>query len=314
MAAPKNRKQRRATAAEVLNPEDSFDASSMPLAHPSEDVRSKTKPAKTLYEVIAERQQELALKMQGKEKTVTASKPCRPPKASSPAETQFVTVDESGRISQIDDPSKSLFDSEEFKPPAGTKVDSKKESKDTATDDDEEEEEELIPPILDTLLLSVTLTILHLTLAYLAAHQYAQEIPIKALFRESAFVAFPVLTLLIHLAHGHIVPFGRDRGKQQQQPLSLFPITREKLTFSFFRKLLFPPSLKTCVFLPIAIYLGGNLIAITNEDPYYAVMKRAPAMGTIWMWCILEMSLGAATVGALGPLGWGILWKGYGIF
>jgi hypothetical protein len=181
---------------------------------------------------------------------------------------------------------------------------------------DEEKKEEggddepPIPPVIDTLLLSIPLTVLHLTLGYLAAHQYAQSIQLNALFRNSGFVAFPMLTLLIHLAHGHIISFSRGA---KAETLSLFPWHAEKLSFSFLRKLLFPPTLKTMVFLPGAVLLGSKLMAMTNEDTYYAVMKQAPAVGTLWVWCILEVPVGAAVLGALGPLAWGVFWKGYGI-
>jgi hypothetical protein len=67
-------------------------------------------------------------------------------------------------------------------------------------------------------------------------------------------------------------------------------------------------------FLPVAVLLGTKLMTMTNEDPYYAVMKRAPAIGTLWVWSILEIPVGASALGALGPLIWGVWWKGYGIF
>ena len=312
MAAAKNRKQRRAVASAPVN-EGSFDASSsIPLVHPSEDESRSRRPPpdRTLYEVIAERQGELASKIQDRAGNVSTGKPLPTSTGAPPKGMQFVTVDDSGEISTVDDASNSFVDSEEFDPQADFKGEIRKGAEDAATDG-----EEPIPPIIDTLLLSTTLTILHLTLAFLAAHQYAQEIPTKILLRESLFVAFPMLTLLVHLAHGHIVSFGGSGGKRtKRQTISLIPLTRQKLTFSFLQKLLFPPSLKTCVFLPLAVILGFRLMAITNEDSYYAVMKRAPALGTVWVWCILELSLGPAILGALGPLGWGVFWKGYGIF
>lgn len=169
-----------------------------------------------------------------------------------------------------------------------------------------------LPAVLDTVLLSFPLTTLHLTLAYLAAHQYAVEIPVSNLLRESAFVTFPILTLLIHLAHGHIISFS-CHATTNDEP-SFFPLTPEKRSISFLRQLVFPPSLKTLVFLPLAVFLGAKLMILTNNAPYYAVMKRAPAIGTLWVWCILEVPLGASVLGALGPLGWGVWYKGYGIF
>ncbi|RJE20960.1 hypothetical protein PHISCL_06696 [Aspergillus sclerotialis] len=145
------------------------------------------------------------------------------------------------------------------------------------------EPDQPLPPLIDTILLSLPLTTLHLTLAFLAAHQYAENVPLSALFWESGLW------------------------------LTLLPLSWDKLSPSFLRKLLFPPTIKTSIFLLLALLLGAKLVAITNEDPYYAVMKRAPAIGTLWVWSILEVPLGAAVLGALGPLGWAVWWKGYGI-
>lgn len=180
-----------------------------------------------------------------------------------------------------------------------------------------ETEDNDLPPIIDTLLLSFPLSTLHLTLSYLAAHQYAQDILLKPLLRESALVAFPVLSLLIHLAHGHLISFSfRRRPRSESRPRtspSLFPLTRNKLSPRYIWALLFPPSLHTCLFLGLAIFLGTKLVSVSNTAPYYAVMKRAPAVGTLWVWCVLEVPVGAAVLGAVVPLGWGV-WMGYGIF
>lgn len=212
--------------------------------------------------------------------------------------SRFVAVDpSSGEISGFD--------------PSSVQGGDDKEASSRSKDENDEVQEPL-PLFIDTILLSFPLTTLHLTLAYLAAHQYAVEIPVSNLLRESAFVAFPILTLLIHLAHGHIISFGRFETANDEQ-ISLFPLTPEKRSISFLRRLIFPPSAKVLVFLPLAVFLGVKLMTITNNAPYYAVMKRAPAIGTLWVWCILEVPLGASLLGALGPLGWGVLWKGYGI-
>lgn len=281
MEPPRNRKQRRAAAAA-----NSFDPSSIPLAHPPRGTASDgQKSERTLVDIIAERKESL-LSAEGITDTAYAK--------AGPG-TRFVTVDpSSGEISGFDPSVQG-------------------ENKETAQEEDEKHEvDEPLPAFLDTVLLSFPLTTLHLTLAYLAAHQYAVEIPVSNLLRESAFITFPILTLLIHLAHGHIISFGR-LATTNDEP-SLFPLTPEKLSISFLRRLIFPPSLKTLVFLPLAVFLGVKLMTITNNAPYYAVMKRAPAIGTLWVWCILEVPLGASVLGALGPLGWGVWYKGYGIF
>ncbi|RHZ70381.1 hypothetical protein CDV55_106361 [Aspergillus turcosus] len=296
MEGPKNRKQRRAAAvAAASTPDSSFNPSSIPLARPQETSPDNVPRGKTLVELIAERQNEiLGMEQRG----IAKSGP----------ETQFMTVDPlSGKISQFN-PSMLSEERSDEGDRAGQVTEDSKIEPDTADDDIDAP----IPPLIDTLLLSVPLTTLHLTLAYLAAHQYAEKIVLEELLRESAFIAFPMLTLLIHLAHGHIVSL--HRGNTKQEKVSLFPWSQDKLTLSFVRKLLFPPSLRTMAFLPVAVLLGSKLMTMTNEDPYYAVMKRAPAIGTLWVWSILEIPVGAAALGALGPLIWGVWWKGYGIF
>ncbi|KAJ5121483.1 uncharacterized protein N7515_009444 [Penicillium bovifimosum] len=303
METPRNRKQRRAAA----GPSSKSDEFEVPMAHPPRnDPTNKPTVERTLYDIIAERQSGL----NPKEATNSASVEAQgiPPQ---PAGTRFVTVDASGNLVDTDgDISSHLSNPTQNKKTRAARA---------LPNDDQDlkkdiEEEKPLPPFLDTILLSIPLTTLHLTLSYLAAHQYAETIDLPKLFKDSATTAFPLLTLFVHLAHGHIISFGKGGSKGKAEPaLSLFPLTRDKFTLSFLRRLLFPPALRTLVFLPVAALLGAHLIAITNGEPYYAVMKKAPAVGTIWIWCILELSFGAAVLGALGPLVWGVWWMGYGI-
>ncbi|OJK01703.1 hypothetical protein ASPACDRAFT_59362 [Aspergillus aculeatus ATCC 16872] len=312
MEGPKNRKQRRAAAKQTRST-DAFDPASVPLAHPPTNPTNPT--GKTLVDIIAERQGELLGQLSSPNGGAGAG-----------TQTQFVTVDpRTGEISAVDEASLSS----ETKKKAMKRAEKSRrrqqqqqpnteggENEISSEDEEDEEEEKLehpIPPVIDTLLLAVPLTTLHLTLAYLAAHQYAQEIELEKLVRESALVALPMLTLLIHLAHGHIVSFIGATNRPGEETLSLLPWDREKRSWAFLRRLLFPPSLRTVVFLPLTVFLGCRLMVMTNEDPYYAVMKQAPAFGTMWIWGVLEMSFGPAVLGALGPLVWGVWWMGYGI-
>ncbi|BCR99597.1 uncharacterized protein AKAW2_41280A [Aspergillus luchuensis] len=299
MEGPRNRKQRRAAAAAATTVDsDTFDPSSIPLARPAPNPpKSKEK---TLMDIISERQSELLGQANA-------------PTGTSDSSPRFVTIDPTtGDIS-------GLNASELAAVKNGQDIRRVEEVTDeTASsekgEDEPEESDHPIPPVIDTLLLSVPLTTLHLTLAYLAAHQYAESIELDHLIRESVFVAFPMLTLLVHLAHGHVVSFIGSTGRlKSTETVSLLPWDSEKLTLEFFRKLLFPPALRTMVFLPMAVALGCKLMVITNDEPYYAVMRGAPAIGTIWIWSILEIPFGAAVIGALGPLAWGVWWKGYGI-
>lgn len=312
MDVPRNRKQRRAAAAVAAasssssesssfssNPNESFDPSSIPLARPPPPDTSKKNRTKTLYEIAAERQEEL-LRRKGKSSAASGSSSAP---QSEPPEAQFFQISPDGEVSRFK-PSDNTTDTttssatDKIKRTKGAEPEPNKANDDVSP----------IPPFVDTIMLSLPLAAVHCTLAFLAAHQYAQDIPVRSLIRESAVVAFPVLTFLIHLAHGHIVSFGgRTKNKKNNDTETL------ELTASSLRRLLLNPTPRTIFFLPLAVYLGSYLVALTNQDPYYAVMKRAPAIGTLWVWCVLEMSAGAAALGVLVPIGWGVLWKGYGI-
>lgn len=305
MDPPRNRKQRRA-AAVAAAPSDSHEPA-IPLATPPRDDPSKTTRERTLYDIIAERQNELLGKAAASQNTLPSA--VRSGLPAQPKGTRFVTVDASGQLVDTDGDidSQAPVNMRTERPSNGKSIQNTVEI----------ENDKPLPPILDTILLSLPLTTLHLTLAYLAAHQYAESIDLPRLLKESLTITFPLLTFLVHFAHGHIVSFRLPRRfgsvLANTRPVSVFPLTRDKFSFAFLRHLVFPPTLRTVVFLPISALLGAHLITITNGEPYYAVMKKAPAFGTVWIWCILEMSFGAAFLGALGPLVWGVWWMGYGI-
>jgi hypothetical protein len=291
MDPPRNRKQRRSAAAGAASASASldntpFDPYSIPLARPPNSTESrKQHPGKTLLEIVAERE-----KVSGT-KSSSSSGPLFNPDAT---ETQFLEISSDGKMINILDPN-------------GRRNGSVAAENNENTDDNDTSSTSL-PPIIDTLFLSFPLSMLHLTLAFLAAHQYLQEIHLGELARESLLVALPVLTFCIHLAHGHVISFGGRRKKPSDHQKTQRGGGRRGFWAVFV-----DPSLRNGVFLPLAIGLGAYLIRMTNEEPYYAVMKRAPAIGTLWVWCVLEMSAAAALVAVLGPLGWGVWIKGYGI-
>ncbi|EED22005.1 conserved hypothetical protein [Talaromyces stipitatus ATCC 10500] len=289
---PQNRKQRRAAAAAAAAAADdnNFDSSSIPLSRPPEFSDSNTKStrqAKTLLEIAAERQQELKQRLgnnnKGKNSRNTAKINGQFIDLDA-TETQFLEISSSGQISNLNP------DELQTKPSQLNKQ---------IREEEEEEEEEGIPPLMNTLLTSIPLTAVHFTLAFLAAHQYIQEIIWKDIIQESIFIAFPVLTFCIHLAHGHIISFSSPKRKPKPKKPKI-PSPSDALIGDFFtpRTLFF--------FLPLAVVLGGYLIHTTNQSGYYAVMKRAPSIGTMWVWCVLEISSPlAALVALLVPLAWG---------
>lgn len=300
-----NRKQRRAAAAAAAEEESTFDPSSIPLGHaPEYTDQGSTKPkGKTLYELAAEREAELFPSSSGST-------------ASQSRQTEFVNILPSGELSHARPSSsdtKSSASTISISRSASPEIESPRVRKINPREPDAEEEDETIPPVADTILTSLPLSALHFTLGFLAAHQYAQEIEFGKLLWETAMIAFPSLTFMVHFTHGHIISFkafdrllwgGGNTGNIFAEP---------KITLSSIRRLIFPPAPRTLFFLPLACFLGLRLIAITNDSGYYAVMKRAPSVGTLWVWCVLEMPPGAAMLALLLPIGYGILWEGYNL-
>lgn len=134
---------------------------------------------------------------------------------------------------------------------------------------------------LDVLLYATTLTIIHFTLTFLVHHQYASEPPsLGPLFLSSSvFSPTPLLFLvLVFILH----------------PRTAHPATQ-------------------VLFAALSIVSGGWLVYATNDEPYMAVMKKAPALGTLWIWAIVEMRWEWAMVCLSFVGGWG-WWKGYTFF
>lgn len=51
------------------------------------------------------------------------------------------------------------------------------------------------------------------------------------------------------------------------------------------------PLLHQIVFFAGSISAGCYLIYATNEHGHYAVMKRAPSVGTLWIWSVIELDI-----------------------
>ena len=133
---------------------------------------------------------------------------------------------------------------------------------------------------LDILLYSVSLTLLHFTLTLLVHHQYAVDRPsLWPLFLSSVvFSKTPWLILLLvaalHPRSGHLI--------------------------------------LQVGFAAMALVAGTWLVYASNEDPYMAVMTKAPALGTLWVWAIIELrwEVAVACLAVTGAWGW---LNGYGI-
>lgn len=132
---------------------------------------------------------------------------------------------------------------------------------------------------LDVLLYSVSLTLLHFTLTFLVHHQYATDRPsLWPLFLStSVFSPAPwLILLLVAVLH----------------PSADHPVLQ--LGFAVF-----------------SVVGGGWLVQACNEDPYMAVMMKAPPLGTLWVWSTVELSW-ETSVCCLVLTGAWASWKGYG--
>jgi len=125
---------------------------------------------------------------------------------------------------------------------------------------------------LTTLLYAPTLTLLHYTFHILVLHQYSQlgssltssSEPSGLLLRllwQTFRRYFLVYAVLVYIAHTPLLPF------------SWYPRSRQG------------------VFFALASVAGCGLVRMTNQAPYLQMVERAPAVGSLWVWCTLELGM-----------------------
>jgi hypothetical protein len=66
-------------------------------------------------------------------------------------------------------------------------------------------------------------------------------------------------------------------------------------------------------FLAMSTIAGCFLIYSGNEHGYYFVMKKAPPVGTLWVWSVVEMDLMYSLVHACAVVSY-MLWGGFNTF
>ncbi|RPB15957.1 hypothetical protein P167DRAFT_481965 [Morchella conica CCBAS932] len=64
-------------------------------------------------------------------------------------------------------------------------------------------------------------------------------------------------------------------------------------------------------FFVVSVAAGCWVVHAVNRYGYYKVMKRAPAVGTLWIWAAVEMTLGPVVLSSLVVAGY-TWWMGYG--
>ena len=243
------RKSRRPVDTKPVKNAGLSSAADIPLARP----KIEKPEGKTLYELAAERQAQLA--NEGKAQPVSTE---------TLENAKLVTISLDGTINEE---SSAALEKEEGDEPAN--------------------------PIFDTIFFALPLSALHFTLSVLTMHQYAQELEFRPLVITTVFVALPTLILLIHLLHGHLFPAHLGNTS---------PVVKEAAFVA-----------QQILFILVANVSGCYLIYLTNDRGYYAVMKKAPSIGTVWVWCVLELGLVGALAGVVGP-GIYAWWNGYGVW
>lgn len=132
----------------------------------------------------------------------------------------------------------------------------------------------------EAVLYSVALTMLHFSLDVLVYNQYRQEIEWGEIWRRCGQV-LPALFVVVYSMH---VELAKRLG-----------------------------ILRQLLFLGCAVTAGVYMVWSGNKKGYYAVMKRAPPIGTIWVWSVIEMDLPYALASLVAVIGY-MWWNGFGAF
>jgi hypothetical protein len=160
-----------------------------------------------------------------------------------------------------------------------------------AADDDDEL---LLSPraerVLDALLWTGSLAMLHFTFDALVQRQYGAEVNWIELLQRAilAFVALFILFYPLHPTPSNPTLIPRVPARYQH------PI-------------------RQAVFFAMSVAAGCSLIYVTNAKGYIANMKRAPPLACLWLWAVIELDLAWAALSlvvAIGYLGYG----GYAIW
>ncbi|GKT49833.1 uncharacterized protein ColSpa_10014 [Colletotrichum spaethianum] len=169
-----------------------------------------------------------------------------------------------------------------------------KPNKEDSSDGEEDDDEEAVlsptmERIMDTLLWTVSLAMVHGTFDVLVQNQYAMKIEYSAIISRT-LVAFLVLSFLFYNLHAH--------------PSSPNLIPGLPLRFQH--------PIRQAIFFVGSTWAGCHLIYITNEFSYLYVLKQAPTLGCVWIWSILELDL-AMAVASLAAAGGYLVQGGYAI-
>ncbi|KAI0912918.1 hypothetical protein F4823DRAFT_559435 [Ustulina deusta] len=127
--------------------------------------------------------------------------------------------------------------------------------------------------ILEALLWTISLAMLHFTLDVLVQHQYAMEISWPQIVTR-ALVALVVFYAFFYVLHPHA---------SSTVLLPGLPLR-------------FQEPLRQAIFFVASTVSGCYLIDISNNYGYLYIMKRSPPLGCLWVWSVIELNLPVALV------------------
>ncbi|EHK19780.1 uncharacterized protein TRIVIDRAFT_47013 [Trichoderma virens Gv29-8] len=138
-------------------------------------------------------------------------------------------------------------------------------------EDDKDESAKLSPGaerFLEAMLYTTTLAMLHLTFDVLVMKQYAAEIKWKRIITNAGrmWMVFFFLFYSLHPAQPNQV---------------LIPGLPRR----------FQRTLRQMLFFAMSCVSGCALVYITNSKGYLYNMKRAPPLGCLWLWAVVELDL-----------------------
>ena len=128
-------------------------------------------------------------------------------------------------------------------------------------------EDQPIGPVGQAVFWALVLSMMHFTLDVLVYHQYAQAVLWPSIFRRTGTM-LPILFLLVWAMRAD---------------------TAMKV----------PVVVRQVGFLVLSVGTGCYTIHAANRYDYFAVMKRTPPLGTLWVWSVIEMDLGFAVASVI---------------
>ncbi|KAH7144418.1 hypothetical protein B0J13DRAFT_44365 [Dactylonectria estremocensis] len=136
---------------------------------------------------------------------------------------------------------------------------------------------------LEAALWTSTLAMIHFTFEVLVQHQYGMEIDWPSVWGRTAR-AWLLFLFVFYPLHPH-----------KSNPILVPGIPRK-----------YQHGIRQAIFIAMSLTAGPYLIHISNKYGYLAVMKRAPPLGCLWLWSVVEMELvwGCVTLALVTAWSW----------